>query len=93
MTTINIVAWIVIGLIVGVVFAWLRRSENPGGLVIDLIVGVVGGFIGGVVLNALGGMVGAEIIGVNLAGAVVAIVGAGVLIAVWALLRGSSERQ
>lgn len=93
MTTVNIIAWIVIGLIVGVLFAWLRRSESPGGLIIDLIVGVVGGFIGGVVLNALGGLVGAEVIGVNLGGAVVAIVGAAVLIAVWALLRGSSARE
>jgi uncharacterized membrane protein YeaQ/YmgE (transglycosylase-associated protein family) len=92
MTTINIVAWIVIGVIIGILFAWLRRSESPGGLVIDMIVGVVGGFIGGVVLNALGGLVGAEVIGVNLGGAVVAIVGAVVLIGLWALLRGSPDQ-
>ncbi|MBZ0289984.1 MAG: GlsB/YeaQ/YmgE family stress response membrane protein, partial [Anaerolineae bacterium] len=81
-----------IGVIVGILFAWLRRSESPGGLVIDMIVGIVGGFIGGVVLNALGGLVGAEVIGVNLGGAIVAIVGAAVLIGLWALLRGTPER-
>ncbi len=92
MTTINIVAWLVIGLIVGVLFAWLRRSESRVGLIIDLIVGLVGGFAGGVLLNSAGGLVGAEVIGVNLGGVVVAIVGAAVLIVLWAVLRGEPDR-
>jgi uncharacterized membrane protein YeaQ/YmgE (transglycosylase-associated protein family) len=92
MTTINIVAWVVIGLVVGAVSAVLRRSETPSGLLIDLIIGVIGGFVGGVILNALGGLVGAELIGVNLGGAVVAVIGAAVLVGLWELLRGRPEQ-
>jgi uncharacterized membrane protein YeaQ/YmgE (transglycosylase-associated protein family) len=92
MTTINVVAWVLIGLLIGVVSAWLRKSETPGGLLIDLIVGVIGGFIGGVILNVLGGLVGAEIVGVNLGGAALAIVGAVVLLFIWEMLRGTPDR-
>ena len=91
MTTSNIVAWVVIGLIVGIVSAWMRRSETPAGLLIDLIVGIIGGFVGGVLLNAVGGLVGAEIVGVNLGGAVVAIVGAGILLIIWGWLNGEPD--
>jgi uncharacterized membrane protein YeaQ/YmgE (transglycosylase-associated protein family) len=92
MTTINVVAWVLIGLLIGVVSAWLRKSETPGGLLLDLLVGVIGGFIGGVVLNALGGLVGAEIVGVNLGGALVAIIGAVILLVLWETLRGTPDR-
>jgi uncharacterized membrane protein YeaQ/YmgE (transglycosylase-associated protein family) len=92
MTTVNIVAWLGIGLIVGLVFAWMRRSETPGGLLVDLIVGIIGGFVGGILLNALGGLVGAEIVGVNLGGGVLAIVGAVILLGLWALMRGQGDQ-
>jgi uncharacterized membrane protein YeaQ/YmgE (transglycosylase-associated protein family) len=91
-TTINIVVWVVIGLIVGIGSALLRRTETPAGLLVDVVIGVIGGFIGGVILNALGGLVGAEVVGVNLGGAVVAIVGAVILVAIWELLRGSPSQ-
>jgi uncharacterized membrane protein YeaQ/YmgE (transglycosylase-associated protein family) len=91
MTTSNIVAWIVIGLIVGVLFALLRRSETQSGLLVDMVLGVFGGFVGGAALNVLGGLVGAEIIGVNLGGALVAVIGAAILLFIWAMLRGERE--
>ncbi len=81
MTTANLIAWIVIGGLVGLLISWIsNRAETGRGLVIDLILGLVGGFVGGAFLYAIGGVVGTEIIGVNLAGAVVAIVGALVLV-------------
>jgi uncharacterized membrane protein YeaQ/YmgE (transglycosylase-associated protein family) len=81
MTTANIVAWLVIGGIAGLLVAIMgRRQESFGRVLLDVLFGVVGGFIGGVILNALGGIVGAEVVGVNLGGAVIAILGAVILV-------------
>jgi uncharacterized membrane protein YeaQ/YmgE (transglycosylase-associated protein family) len=81
MTTLNIVAWIVIGGLVGLVLAALtRRPETGSHWLTDLITGLFGGVIGGVLLSAVGGNVGTDFVGVNLAGAVVAVVGAVILV-------------
>ncbi len=89
MTTVNIVAWIVIGGVVGLLVSALGRRTTGGGLLLDLIVGLIGGFVGGVLLNAAGGIVGTEIAGISLAGAVVAIVGAVILVGLLEWLRGT----
>jgi uncharacterized membrane protein YeaQ/YmgE (transglycosylase-associated protein family) len=81
MTTANILAWIAIGALVGIVFALVRQNKSSGVTLLDVLVGGLGGFVGGVLLNAVGGIVGAEIIGVNLSGLVVALLGAAILVA------------
>ncbi|MFN8376877.1 MAG: GlsB/YeaQ/YmgE family stress response membrane protein [Anaerolineae bacterium] len=87
MTTANIVAWLIMGAIVGLLVALFSRRETFGGLLLDTVVGIMGGFVGGFLLNAIGGIVGAEIIGVNLGGAVVAIVVAVILVALLEWMR------
>ncbi len=90
MTTTNIVTWLVIGGIVGILVAVIvRRSDSFVGILFDVLVGVIGGFIGGFLLNAVGGIVGSEVVGVNLGGAVVAIVGAVILVAALEWIRGT----
>jgi uncharacterized membrane protein YeaQ/YmgE (transglycosylase-associated protein family) len=92
MTTANIIAWLVIGGIVGAVFAYLRRSKTTGMTILDLIVGIVGGLVGGVLLNAVGGIVGAEIVGVNLGAGLVAIIGAAILVALFEMVTRSPQQ-
>lgn len=91
MTAANILAWIIVGGIVGVIVAALTRREQEGSghLVLDLIVGLIGGVVAGVLLNAIGGLVGSEIVGVNLSGAAVAIIGALVLVGVAEWMRST----
>ncbi len=81
MTAANIIAWLIIGALVGVAFVLARQSKTTGAVLLDLVVGVAGGFIGGVLLNAVGGIVGLEIIGVNLGAGIVALVAATILVA------------
>lgn len=81
MTAANIIAWLIIGGIVGLLFAFARQSKTTTTILLDLVVGVAGGFIGGVLLNAVGGIVGLELIGVNLGAGVVALVAATILVA------------
>lgn len=92
MTTANIIAWLVIGALVGVLFALARQPKTNGMTLLDIVVGVVGGFIGGVLLNAVGGIVGTDIIGVNLGAGVIALVAATILVALLEAATRSPER-
>jgi uncharacterized membrane protein YeaQ/YmgE (transglycosylase-associated protein family) len=92
MTTVNIVTWLVIGGIVGVVVAFLRQRGTGGIMLLDLVVGVVGGFVGGLLLNMIGGIVGAEIAGVNLGGGLVALVAAIILVVVAEMFMHSPQQ-
>ena len=92
MTTINVLAWGVLGAVIGLIFALVRKNDAVMNVLPELLVGIIGGFLGGLILNALGGIVGAELVGVNLGGAAIAIIGAIVLVAVLEMLRGTPQQ-
>lgn len=91
MDPLNIVTWLVIGALAGLIAAWLTKSESSAETVIDLIVGVIGGFVGGYILSVLNAMGSGAVAGINISGAVVAIVGAVILLAVVEFLRRPSQ--
>jgi uncharacterized membrane protein YeaQ/YmgE (transglycosylase-associated protein family) len=74
----SILAWIVVGIIAG----WLaeRITGRNHGLLMNLIVGIVGAFLGGFIFSSLLGFRYEE--GLNLPSIVVATVGAVVLLGV-----------
>ena len=43
----GILAWIIFGLIVGLVARWIVPGEGPGGIIGDIIVGIIGALVGG----------------------------------------------
>lgn len=43
----GILSWIVLGLIVGVLAKWIMPGNDPGGLIVTIIIGIAGAFIGG----------------------------------------------
>ncbi|MCA9905680.1 MAG: GlsB/YeaQ/YmgE family stress response membrane protein [Anaerolineae bacterium] len=92
MTTINVLAWGVLGAVIGLIFALVRKNDAVMNVLPELLVGIIGGFLGGLILNALGGIVGAELVGVNLGGAAIAVIGAIVLVAVLEMLRGTPQQ-
>jgi uncharacterized membrane protein YeaQ/YmgE (transglycosylase-associated protein family) len=47
-------AWIIVGLIAGVLAKWAVPGEGPGGIVGDIIVGIIGAIIGGWVVGLMG---------------------------------------
>ena len=73
----GIIAWIVLGLIAGWIASKLVQGEGSG-LLMNLVLGVVGAFVGGLIVNALGGV---GITGFNLWSIVVAVLGA--VIVLW----------
>jgi uncharacterized membrane protein YeaQ/YmgE (transglycosylase-associated protein family) len=50
----TIVVWIVVGLIAGILAKWVMPGPDPGGVIVTALIGIVGAFIGGWVLNLLG---------------------------------------
>jgi len=73
----NILAWIIVGIIAG----WLARmvlpGEGPGGLIGDLIIGIVGALIGGWIFRYFGH---AGVTGLNIGSIVVAFIGGVILL-------------
>ena len=76
MDTLNIVAWLVIGAIAGLIAAIVTERRTTVGYVTDVLIGLVGGFVGGLVLYALNITAGGRLGGLNILGAVIALVGA-----------------
>ena len=79
----SILAWIVVGIIAG----WLaeRITRRNHGLLTNLVVGIVGAFLGGFVFSSLLGFGYEE--GFNLASIVVATAGAVLLLAIFGSAR------
>ena len=81
----DILAWIVVGIIAGWLAKMVIPGEGPGGVLGDLVVGVVGAIIGGWLWNYFG-HVGAT--GINIPSIIVAFVGGIVLLLIVRLVSG-----
>jgi uncharacterized membrane protein YeaQ/YmgE (transglycosylase-associated protein family) len=81
----GIIAWIVVGLIAGALAKLIMPGDDPGGIIVTILLGIVGAFVGGFVVNLLGG---AGVSGFNLWSIVVATLGAIILLALYRLVAG-----
>ncbi len=82
----SLLAWIVLGLIAGLVAKALVPGRDPGGCIITILVGIAGALVGGWLSTLLGfgGLAG----GLDLRNLVIAVLGAIVLLVLWRLLFG-----
>jgi uncharacterized membrane protein YeaQ/YmgE (transglycosylase-associated protein family) len=83
----GILSWIVFGLIAGVLAKLIMPGDDPGGVIITIIIGIVGAIIGGFIAVLLGY---GDITGFDFRSFVIAIIGGLVLLAGYRLLRRSS---
>ena len=79
----GILAWIVVGLIAGALAKLIMPGDDPGGIIVTIIIGIVGAFVGGFVVNLLGG---AGVSGFNFWSILVATLGAIILLAIYRLV-------
>jgi len=80
----NILAWIIMGLIVGVIAKWIMPGKDPGGIIITICLGIAGAFVGGYIGSFLGiGSVSAF----NIASFLLAIGGAILLLVLYRLIK------
>lgn len=81
----GILAWIVLGLIAGLAAKAIMPGDDPGGIVVTIVLGMAGAVIGGfvAVLVGLGGA-----IELNTPSVLVAIAGAVLVLAAYRILAG-----
>jgi uncharacterized membrane protein YeaQ/YmgE (transglycosylase-associated protein family) len=75
----SFLAWIILGLIAGFIGSKLVNSRGEG-LVLDIVLGIVGAFVGGWLFTAFG-MAG--VTGLNVYSMVVAVIGAVVVLVLY----------
>jgi len=79
----GILAWIIVGLIVGVIAKLVMPGNDPGGMIVTILLGIGGALLGGTIGRALGFYTVDEP-----AGWLMSIVGAIVLLALYRAVSG-----
>lgn len=80
MDPINILIWLIVGAIAGWLASLVMKTNRQQGLLQDIIIGIIGAFLGGFILNALG--IGGGVSGLNIASILTAFIGAVILLAI-----------
>lgn len=83
----NIIGWIIIGALAGALANYLMHEK--GGLLKNMIIGIVGAFLGGFLVNILGGQ---GITGFNIWSFLVALAGSVLLIVIGRALFGKKKK-
>jgi uncharacterized membrane protein YeaQ/YmgE (transglycosylase-associated protein family) len=82
----NFILWLVLGALAGWIASMIMGTNRQQGLLMDVVVGIVGAFLGGFIFNTLFNSAG--VTGFNLPSLLVAVVGAVVLLWLIRLVRG-----
>ena len=88
----NFIIWIIAGALVGWVASMVMRTNARQGLLLDIVVGIVGAFIAGLVLTPLFGIGTINQNNFSLPALLVSLVGAIILLAVVRLIRQAGRR-
>jgi uncharacterized membrane protein YeaQ/YmgE (transglycosylase-associated protein family) len=83
----DIVLWILFGLVVGVVAKFIMPGRDPGGFVLTIVLGIVGAVVGGWLGRVLGLYRPGEV-----AGFIMAVVGAIVILALYRVVTSGRSR-
>jgi len=81
----NIIFWVIFGLIAGILAKWIMPGKDPGGLIITSVLGIAGAFVGGFVGSFFG--FGA-VDGFNIPSFITAILGAILLLFIYRRTKG-----
>jgi uncharacterized membrane protein YeaQ/YmgE (transglycosylase-associated protein family) len=79
----GIIGWIIIGLIAGAIARWIMPGADPMGWLGTIVLGIVGSFVGGFVLNLVTGN-GMEL---SPSGIIGSILGALIVLFLWRRMR------
>jgi len=80
----GMLAWIILGLVVGIIAKLIMPGKDPGGLVITIILGMVGAFVGGFISSSLGF---GSVAGFDIRSLVIAVGGAVLLLIIYRVVK------
>ncbi len=89
---INFIVWIIVGGLLGWIASMIMRTDSQQGPLLNIIVGIVGAFLAGLILNPLIGGGNINSGDFSLSGLLVSLLGAVVLLAIVNLLRRGTVR-
>jgi uncharacterized membrane protein YeaQ/YmgE (transglycosylase-associated protein family) len=79
----SIIAWIIIGLVAGALAKLIMPGDDPGGIIVTILIGIAGAFVGGFLASLIGLAEGGLIWTI-----VVATIGAIILLAIYRMFVG-----
>jgi uncharacterized membrane protein YeaQ/YmgE (transglycosylase-associated protein family) len=88
----NIILWLVVGGVIGWVASIIMRTDGQQGLLANIVVGVVGAFIGGLLISPLVGAGTINNTGLSVGSVVVSLCGAVMLLALVNMFRRGRAR-
>ena len=50
----GILSWILFGLIAGALGKWIMPGDDPGGIIVTILIGILGAVVGGFVASLIG---------------------------------------
>jgi uncharacterized membrane protein YeaQ/YmgE (transglycosylase-associated protein family) len=85
---INLIIWLIVGGVIGWIASMIMRTDAQQGIFLNIVVGIVGAFIGGLIIS--GGSINNAPL--NITSFVVSLLGAIILLAIVNLIRRGSVR-
>lgn len=79
----NILIWIIFGAFVGWIASKIMNTDAEQGAITNIVVGIIGAFIGGFVMQSLGG---SGVTGFNITSLLVALLGAVILLGAYKVI-------
>lgn len=87
----NIIAWVVLGLLAGAIAKAIYPGYQGGGILATIILGIIGAFVGGTLYSFFStGSLSLVSAGLSIPGLFIAILGALVAIFLWSLISRSA---
>jgi len=88
---VNFIIWLLVGGVIGWIASMIMGTNSRQGIILNVVVGVVGAFLGGFFLSGLFGASTINQGNFSLAGMLVSLLGAMILLALVKLLSGISK--
>ena len=88
----GVIAWIVFGLIVGVLAKLLMPGRDPGGFIVTILIGICGALLGGWLISPLVGVPTINQDAFSIGALAVSLIGAIILLAIVNLFRRGAVR-
>jgi uncharacterized membrane protein YeaQ/YmgE (transglycosylase-associated protein family) len=88
----NLLAWIILGIIAGAIAKAIYPGRQGGGIIATMILGIIGALIGGSLVSLLGRGGAAYAAGtLSIPSLIIAVIGAIIAIFLWGLVTGRSS--
>jgi uncharacterized membrane protein YeaQ/YmgE (transglycosylase-associated protein family) len=90
---INFILWLIVGGVIGWIASMIMRTDAQQGMLLNIVVGIIGAFLGGLLISPLLGLETMSTDNVfSLSGMLVALLGAVILLAIVNMFRRGSVR-